>query len=77
MKARSLLERYRCVRLHAASCRSRREQPLAVGGGIESGDLKSLHTLITDEVNTMHYLSNAQTFRKCFHEQQKHFLYTA
>ncbi len=32
---------------------------------------------ITDEVNKMQYLSNTQTFQKRFHEQQKHFLYTA
>ncbi len=32
---------------------------------------------ITDEVNKMQYLSNTQTFQKHFHEQQKHFLYTA
>ncbi len=38
---------------------------------------RCLDTLITDEVNNMQYLSNAQTFQKCFHEQQKHFLYTA
>ncbi len=38
---------------------------------------RCLDTLITDEVNNMQYLSNARMFQKCFHEQQKHFLYTA
>ncbi len=27
---------------------------------------------VTDDVNKMQYLSNTQTFQKCFHEQQKH-----
>ncbi len=38
---------------------------------------RCLDTLVTDEVNNMQYLSNARTFQKCFHEQQKRFLYTA
>ncbi len=37
---------------------------------------RCLDTLVTDEVNNMQYLSNARTFQKCFHEQQKRFLYS-
>ncbi len=69
---------YWCVQLHAAQNR-----PFAESSRLQSGvELKAemlswcLHTLMTDDVNNMQYLSNAD-ISEMFFMSKKHFLYTA
>ncbi len=80
----------RCVRLEArlqtvvnecSRLQSGAEMKMELSTRTHSAPVSDAQSVIlyfvTDEVNKMQYLSNTQTFQKRFHEQQKHFLYTA